>query len=141
MGSTGGSLGLYAGYDYQLSDMFVLGIAGDVNWDNVSIDYDGYSPYAKLNWDASIKAKLGVAVDDATLLYGTIGYGWGSFDWSNDYYDNTDGSQSFTGGGIQVGAGVQHAFTSNLVGKLEATWTSYGTHNISYEDDPYWQVK
>ena len=91
-----------------------------------------------MNWDASIKAKAGVVVDE-TLVYATLGYAWANFSWNNRYFDTSDGTDSPVSGGVQVGLGVERHLLPNLVGKVEATWTNYGSYDVHYEDESYWR--
>jgi outer membrane immunogenic protein len=71
---------------------------------------------------------LGFAVDH-WLFFGTGGWAWGS--WNTSYaltgtapfFTNSVNSHS----GWTAGAGVEYAFTNNLIGRLEYRYTDLGS--------------
>jgi outer membrane immunogenic protein len=91
----------------------------------MGFDY-GFS--TTINWQASLRARLGYAFKDA-LLYGT---GGAAFAGIRTRYSQSDGgvntAQSFsqTRTGFTVGGGLEYAFDSNWRGRLEYRYTDYG---------------
>ncbi len=78
-GGAGGKLsgaigGLQAGYNYQLSPMFVVGIENDLAFGNLSHKADLVSPEISVPWLSTGRARAGIAVlDSRLLLYSTAG--------------------------------------------------------------------
>lgn len=139
LGAYGGTVGFFAGYDFQVDDMFVLGISGEVNLDDAAIDYDGYDDYMTMDWDAAIKVRGGMLVNPSTLLYATVGYGVAGFTFSDDYWGGSYGPDDSAGGWI-VGAGVETEVTDGLFVRGEASATFYDDLEIEWEDEPYYLV-
>lgn len=127
LGDIGGSAGVFAGYRYQLSDWFVLGVDAEVNNVATQFEFNGAQNYGALKWDAAVRATLGYPVAPNVLAYGTVGYSWGHFDLSPSRGGT---STTFTAGGFQLGLGVDMMVTSNLMARLNATWTHYGVNAV-----------
>lgn len=126
LGDIGGNAGVFAGYRYQISDWFVLGIDAEVNNVATQFEYSGAN-YGALKWDAAVRATLGYPIANNVLAYGTVGYNWGHFDLS-PHYGNPNAT--FTAGGFQLGLGVDMMVTENIMARLNATWTHYGVNNV-----------
>ena len=137
LGAYGGTVGLFAGFDYQIDEMFVLGISGEVNLDNVAIENDGFDDYLTLDWDAAIKVRAGMLLNPSTLLYATAGYSVAAFTPSDDYWGSVFGSDGTTGGWI-AGAGIESEVADGLFVRGEATVTLYDDIDVNYLDTPYW---
>jgi outer membrane immunogenic protein len=127
MGDMGGGAGVFAGYDYQLNNMFVAGVMGDYNVDSTELLYNG-ADSGKAQWDASLKARIGVPVATNVLAYGSLGYEWGHFDYSDRPSLAGADNAAFTTAGLQIGLGVDAMLTSNIMARLEATYTHYDSH-------------
>ncbi|WP_332700702.1 outer membrane protein [Devosia sp.] len=127
LGDIGGSAGVFAGYRYQLSDWFVLGVDAEVNNVATQFEFNGAQNYGALKWDAAVRATLGYPVASNVLAYGTVGYSWGRFDLSPSRGGT---STTFTAGGWQLGLGVDMMVTQNLMARLNATWTHYGVNTV-----------
>lgn len=138
---TGLSLGVFAGYDVQVSDMFVLGVGGDINWNNASAlewpSFSGYDERVHHDWDASIYARAGFLASPDLLIYGLLGYGVGGFD-ASEYWGGYDDAE-WTGGGVKVGMGVEAMVADGMFAKGEIAATFYDTHDIE-DGGPYWQI-
>lgn len=127
LGDIGGSAGVFAGYRYQLSDWFVLGVDAEVNNVATQFEFNGAQNYGALKWDAAVRATLGYPVAPNVLAYGTVGYSWGHFDFTPS---RAGVPTTFTAGGFQLGLGVDMMVTTNLMARLNATWTHYGVNNV-----------
>ncbi len=132
MGDMGGGGGVFAGYDYQLNNMFVAGVMGDYNVDSTELLYNG-SDSGKAQWDASLKARIGVPVAANVLAYGSLGYEWGAFRLWRPAVSLAAGSpfgqcRLHHRRGLQIGLGVDAMLTSNIMARLEATYTHYDSH-------------
>ena len=76
--TAGGSLGGYLGFNYQIESI-VLGLEGDLNWDGAQGSNslgNGLGYDSALNWDASVRARLGYVVGERAMLYVTGGPSW-----------------------------------------------------------------
>ena len=125
LGDIGGSAGVFAGYRYQISDWFVLGVDAELNNVATQFEYNGLN-YGALKWDTAVRATLGYPVANNVLAYGTVGYSWGRFDLS----PALGAGSEFTAGGFQLGLGVDMMVTQNIMARLNATWTHYGVNDV-----------
>jgi len=139
--TTGFVGGLHAGYNWQAGSL-VLGLEGDIDYsamDGSASTIYGAGPYAatlslSANWQASIRARVGYALD-TWLFYGTGGVAFANADLrgygllKNIWVDNSD---SNTATGWTLGGGIEHAFTPNWLGRIEARYTDFGskTYNL-----------
>ena len=80
----GATYSIYAGYNLNLQNELIFGIEGDLTKSTVggTAPVYGYSsPIEKwdvdINWMASIRARLGVAVNKQLLIFATGGWAWG----------------------------------------------------------------
>ena len=141
-GAFGGTIGVFAGYDFQISDVFVLGLSGEVNLDNALVEQEGYDYYS-LDWDAAIKVRAGMLVDPSTLVYATVGYSYAAFSMNDDWWGTgySDGDEV---GGVVVGAGIETMLTDEIFLRAEGSATFYDTLDIKYEDTStpysYWDI-
>jgi outer membrane immunogenic protein len=137
--SDGFLAGVHAGYNLQLGG-FVVGVEGDV--EGVFGDDDDNDPFGgvvirdvngnivsyafgphTLDWQASLRARLGVTFD-RLLIYGTGGFAFGgasgAFHHGGLFNNNDDTLNGWT-----VGAGVEWAFTNNMTARLEYRYTNF----------------
>lgn len=129
--------GLYAGYNFDLGNNVVLGIDGDVTYNDLSkgIDiYDG-DEFAgsfenKLRWSGAVRARAGYAFD-RFLPYIAGGVAFGNVKNSGEI-DGIGFSESKTLTGWTVGGGVDYAATDNLILRLEYRYTDYGDKDIDF---------
>jgi outer membrane immunogenic protein len=132
--------GAYAGYNYQVSPNFVLGLEGDFQGNHSSANFYyptfDVTPSVQQNWVAALNGRLAFAYDRA-LFYAIGGAAWGQ------------GSVTVTPGillfpanlppvsrtanlsGWDVGAGVEYAFDPRWVGRLEYRFYDFGSFNAS----------
>ncbi len=137
----GVTAGGYLGYNYRI-DSVVLGLEGDFNWDNANgnnsvlgeVNYD-----TSLNWDASVRARLGFVVDERALLYVTGGPSWVDAEVSSNLCSvirsenpggNVNCGDSSTEFGWQLGAGAEYAITDHLSMKAEYLHGWYGDADL-----------
>lgn len=134
----GVTVGGYLGYNHRIQN-FVLGVEGDVNWDNASGNNDfgqGVSYGLDLNWDAAIRARLGYVIDERALLYVTGGPSWLNTEVQADKvcasvstgdYSCGDSATEF---GWQLGGGLEYALTEHLSVKAEYLHGWYGNADL-----------
>ena len=115
--------GAFAGYNFQ-NGMFVYGGEADLNWANLSGDNAGVD--SKSSLDASLRARMGVAVTDDVLVYGTAGGAAQSLKITD-----VAGSDRNTLVGWTAGAGVDVKMTENVFGRIEYRYTDFGSRTFS----------
>ncbi|MCS4242617.1 outer membrane immunogenic protein [Rhizobium sp. BIGb0125] len=128
----GGILGGFVGYNHQMDNNWVLGIEGDFekNWgdDSLALGFGGPSINYGLDWQGSVRGRVGYAVDRA-LIYGTAGWAIGRG------FAEVPGfvaEQKETFNGFTVGAGVDYAFTDNVFGRVEYRYTNFGDKDFTF---------
>jgi outer membrane immunogenic protein len=134
--ASGGVGGAHAGYNYQVNQ-FVVGVEGDIEGSSVRNTYLIGPPFVvgtfgtnNLNWEGSVRARAGIAVD-RVLFYGTAGWAFGGF---NDGYNAAVLAPAFvqnvssTRNGWTAGAGVEYALPSNWTVRAEYRYTDWGTY-------------
>jgi outer membrane immunogenic protein len=132
--------GAYAGYNYQVSPNFVLGLEGDFQGNHSSANFYyptfDVTPNVQQNWVASLNGRLGIAYDRA-LFYAIGGAAWGQ-----GTVTVTPGillfppnlppvSRTANLSGWDVGAGAEYAFDPRWVGRLEYRYYNFGAFNAS----------
>ena len=139
-GSGGGFVGGgQIGYNYQINNV-VLGVEGDFGYFGVrrsaSLTEAGETVSGRwqTNWDASVRARLGLAVD-RTLFYVTGGVAF--TDLSVRATNSTPGltetiSASHNRVGWTIGAGVEHAFAPNWTARAEYLYANYGSKGLTF---------
>jgi outer membrane immunogenic protein len=129
--------GGYFGCDYQFAGGFVVGALGDVQWAqirgggatfNTAAPSDFYE--TKVDFEASARARVGYAFNQV-LVYATGGAAW----LQVREHDVSPAAGTFqdtlkTPTGWTVGAGLDYAFTNDLIGRIEYRYSDFGT--ISY---------
>lgn len=118
-------LGGYAGYNVQF-DQFVLGIEGDINksWiDGGVLDPQVGPINAEIDWFASLRGRVGYAWD-RTLIFGTAGVAFAKLEVEFPNTPALNDSEHFTG--WTIGAGLEHAFRENWLGRLEYRYYDFG---------------
>jgi len=135
-GFTGGA---HAGYNWQ-HGKFVYGVEGDIEYTNLEGDMRvGDSLLGvEANWQASIRARLGMTVAERSLIYATGGAAFA--DIEHVYAEpGMEMTVSETKTGWTVGAGAEHAFTDHITARLEYRYTDFG--DISHDLRPLWESK
>lgn len=138
--ATNGILGgVLAGYNWQIDDTWVAGIEADASLANVhgtgvAVPPDLPNSY-DLNWTANVRGRIGYLIMPDTLLYGAGGLALTDLRF-------TEGSSpapaiGVTRAGWTVGAGIEHAFSDQLTGRLEYLYADYGTVSYGPPNDVY----
>lgn len=131
--------GVHAGYNYQFSNNVVVGIEADVDYSDMSGDDDfdvpGFSGSSELDWQGSVRARLGYAYD-RVLPYITGGVAFGKYEHSI-----SDGVVSFSDDdtyvGWTAGAGLEYAITDNWTMRGEYRYTDFGDQDFSFDGVGY----
>ena len=132
--------GIFAGYNWQKDSNFVFGVEAEYNWadadgsDRVVSPTLGLGPVVDridvdINRTAAIRGRVGYAVD-RTLLYVTAGWAWidhdGAYTISVAGLTSNPRSWSRHDHGWTLGGGAEHAFTQNLVGRIDYRYSNFG---------------
>jgi outer membrane immunogenic protein len=124
--------GANIGYDFTLTPNWIVGIEADANIggikDSVVPAFGPSSIEQKLDYFGTVRGRLGYAMG-SNLFYGTAGWAWGHGVRSGVGTPVASDSQSLSG--WTVGAGIDHAFTPNLIGRVQYLYTDYGTANYN----------
>lgn len=135
--------GVFVGYNFQFSDVFVLGIEGDfegtgIDTDEDSFDFDEDDEDdnedgefdASVNWQASVRGRIGAAFDRA-LIYATGGIAFADFetDYDNGVDGGGDGDDDDGDDDVELGwtagAGIDYAFTDNIFVRGEYRYADF----------------
>jgi outer membrane immunogenic protein len=131
----GAKAGAYLGCNYQ-TGAFVFGIEGDAEWAFLRGTTTFFntldSVESRLRAEASIRGRVGYAWD-RVLFYATGGVAFARID--TDFFSPRFGDAAITTlrTGWTVGAGVEYAFTNNLIGRLEYRYADFG----HFSDSPF----
>jgi outer membrane immunogenic protein len=138
----GFSGGAQAGYNWQASSNFLIGVEADINWAdlNSSKSFTGESILGtelttankvELNALATLRARLGLTVD-RSLFYITGGVAFGDVDTHSEVNGvqapalSWSGSQSDWNTGYTLGGGFEYALTDSITSKIEYLYTDLG---------------
>ncbi|MBB5040975.1 outer membrane protein [Shinella fusca] len=124
----GFALGGYAGYNF-FNDGWVYGVEADIKRDFNDERFDagaGTTLETETTWGGSVRARIGYAID-RTLIYGTGGYAFTHAKLNNV---TTGASEGETLHGWTIGAGVEHAFTDNVAGRVEYRYSDYSKSDV-----------
>jgi outer membrane immunogenic protein len=130
---TGGMFGGHLGYNWQ-SGSVVYGLEGDFSglWAKGGARgrplFDSLASF-DVNWLATIRARLGVTVSNATLLYVTGGVAFADVsnqarvtDFGPGYIMTVDKVKT----GWTAGGGIEHRFAGNWTARLEGRYVDLG---------------
>jgi outer membrane immunogenic protein len=143
----GGFVGGQIGYDHQFGNGVVLGIVGDGSWADLKgkacsevtpgrcSDGDPRDSYAigKVNWIATVRGKLGMAVTPSALLYATGGAAFAGTTSRDTFIDGVhDIKADSTRDGWTVGAGAQYKIARNISFGAEYLYADFGGKSLSF---------
>ena len=121
--ASGGFIGGEIGYNFHLTDGVVVGIQGDLSWNNESASSftNTNDMSARINWDGAVLGRVGF---DAGAF---LPYIEGGIAFANATV--TDGGTAYnaTHTGWAVGAGVQFALANKLSANIEYRYADYGS--------------
>lgn len=152
--------GLQAGYNFIEDNRYLFGIEGD--WSSLggrdfttfsqSITTNGedfhfsHRSELELDWQASIRGRLGYVYDQKTMFFGTAGVAFLNVDWKETAtVDDTQISQilvqnhskSETLTGFVIGAGAEYAVTENIILGIDYLYESFGDMSVPFgHNDP-----
>lgn len=119
----------FGGWNGQ-SGQFVYGIEGDIGYNGMDGSNAGLT--AKNGVDGSLRARLGMAVNDDVLVYATAGGAGGSVKVSDAI-----SSDKNTQWGWTAGVGTDVKVTEQVFGRLEYRYTDLGSKNFDLASGTY----
>jgi len=142
------------GCDYQFATNWVVGLAGDFSWADISGETDDPFFAGKAPFGAPAPLTLHSRTDFLASATGRIGYAWdrfliygkGGFAWSHDKYEannfncttiafvSCNTSASDTRLGWTAGGGLEWAFASNWSVLVEYDHYGFGTKSLTFTD-------
>jgi outer membrane immunogenic protein len=125
---TGGLLGAFGGYNTQLSNNVVLGVEGDFsyNWNRATRADTDFGT----DWQGSVRARAGYAINDSALLYGAAGW-----TVARGYVDPPGADKGHKAlNGYTLGLGVDYKFTNNMFARAEYRFNDFGSESIKGVD-------
>lgn len=116
--------GVYAGWNFENGNI-VYGVETDFNYSNVNEDVDlGFGEdEIGFDWYGSTRARVGIAAD-RFLAYGTAGVSY-----AKAYAEGSGVDESETYVGWTAGAGLEYAFTDNMIGRAEYRYHDFGSQD------------
>lgn len=123
---SGWLLGVQAGANMTLGGSIVAGVVGDIAWSNLSLDEDYEGLEATVDWQGSLRGKLGL---DAGVFmpYLTAGLAVANVNIDADPYSDSNVHFGWT-----AGAGVSIAASENMTIDLEYRYTDYGSQDYTF---------
>lgn len=138
-------IGGQLGYDFDFGNGFVLGVAGDMSWSDMSgeecVQFGGCTglpddthSYADVDWLATIRGRAGFTTG-SMLIYGTGGLAIAHAEASLTYVDgtlDTPRSDSNTHYGWVIGAGAEFKVTENMSLGAEYLHVALGSEDYTF---------
>ncbi|NMG38718.1 outer membrane beta-barrel protein [Chelativorans sp. ZYF759] len=120
--------GAFAGYNFQ-HDMFVYGVEADVNYTRFT-GSTAAGDDARTGIDGSLRARLGAALTDDILIYGTGGIAGQRLTVDPNVVGLDSDTQALVG--FTVGAGMDARLTDQVFGRVEYRYTQYSNRNFDF---------
>lgn len=114
--------GVFGGWNFQ-SGQFVYGLEADVNGSGIEGSNAGEE--ARSSVDGSVRARVGVAVTDDILVYGTAGGAAERLEITSGGAEDTQTMLGYT-----VGAGVDARLTEQVFARAEYRYSDYGSEDF-----------
>lgn len=136
--------GAQAGFDYQISDMLLIGVETDFQYSDINDKNNGKSSThpseismikQDMEWFGTTRARFGVLPTKRLLVYGTGGLAYGRLK-SSASVDFFNGGQVFAGSstktrsGHTLGGGMEFALTKNITVKGEYLYYDLGRNEV-----------
>lgn len=142
------SYGIHIGYDYQLSDRWVVGAVAEYNFTNLSESQSGFSATPafyheerELDSFGSFRLRAGYLITPRTLLFvtGGLSYANVNYDFDSNNPNGTSRGDQNDEIGYVVGAGVETRVTQNWSLSAEYLYTNTGGSDFttSFDNGPF----
>ncbi|MBD0413930.1 outer membrane protein [Oryzicola mucosus] len=141
--------GIYAGYNYQAANGFVLGIDADATYTDVKghlsvtdpdpepdEPLDSATITQELRWSGAVRGRVGYAMDRfLPYVAGGVAFGRIKTFGVDDELGVPFDLGTKTHVGWTVGAGAEYAFTDNVIGRAEYRYTDFGKEEYAGNED------
>src|ERR1700687_1766100 len=137
--------GVHGGYNYQVNT-FVMGIEVDINHKSGNGVLFSRVALPTSDWDASIRARVGILVTPQALVYGTAGIAFGHF--TTPWHEVANATElagnlnpeplELMGGyrtGWTLGGGIEYALDSNWSTRIDYRYTDWGSKGLLWSAD------
>jgi len=127
--------GIHGGFGGRFSSIWYLGIEADA--DLATIDGSLGSPGFVLNtnsknrWLGSVRGRFGIIPVGHAMIYGTVGYGVGSSEFTLSALNTTVVSASPTQSGLVAGGGIEVPLAANWLARAEYLHYAFGDINAN----------
>jgi len=128
----GALLGGYVGYNWLLSQEWLLGVEGNMDWLDIGTKSGGTGAAipANLRWEGSFRGRVGFLAAPSVLLYATGGYSFleGSLKTLNSPVE----VHPATFDGWTVGFGAEWELDPTILLRLQYRYSDYGTQRVPF---------
>lgn len=128
-------LGGRAGMNWQ-NGSWIFGVEGDVEWADMSGDDGGSGGDVNgvdVNWQGSIRGRLGYAFDPTTAVFVTAGWQFQDVDADSP----TDGDVNETIDGFVYGIGLEHRYNDRWSATIDYRHADMNEQRFSFPIDNY----
>jgi outer membrane immunogenic protein len=145
--ATGVTAGGQAGFNFQVSPMWLVGVEADINYTDLSKGRTALVPPPGVagtivtstfesKWLATVRGRVGIIAAPGLLLYGTGGAAFADVRTSDFAFFAFDGSTNTaasrtTRTGWTAGAGAEWGFSGNWSAKIEYLYVDLGSVNYT----------
>ena len=128
--SEGTFASVYLGHDWQFGN-FLLGLEGEWGGGDISGNDTNAATNLStdLNWMTAIRARAGVLLGPALLIYATGGYAWADMNLSTSGATAFKTSENMSG--YQVGGGAELRFAPSWALRFDYVYTDLDEENIT----------
>ena len=113
------------GYNYQIGQ-FVLGVEADIQGADLNTGSNAFGDRVRTEYFGTVRARAGLAFD-RFMPYVTGGWAYGNVKTTVGGLGSTDKTHT---GGYAIGAGLEYAFTNNLIAGVEYLYVDLGEKNV-----------
>jgi len=129
--------GVYAGYNFSVGQHGVVGVDGDLAYNNQKdrqdiVSASGFTSAleSRLRWSGAVRARVGVAMDRVMpYIAGGVAFGGVKNAISTAQFSATS-SKTLTG--WTAGAGLEYAATDNTILRVEYRYTDFGKKDFDF---------
>jgi outer membrane immunogenic protein len=120
--------GVFGGWNFQ-NGGFVYGVEADAGYNNKQ-GFNGVDA-TQGRFEGSLRGRLGYAVTDRVLVYGTAGAAAQQLKYMSPGFKDENGMVGWT-----AGAGVDAMLTDNVFGRIEYRYTDFGNSTFATAGGP-----